>query len=147
MLRSIPFQRRIFALLVVIVSLADYFEHILRPDGEFMAIWLSWAGFTAASTLSVLAIFLGLSALLDRGPLPGWVNGSLGFATAIMAHVTVTGPLWGRIFSSPGQLMFDAPLMPAMVAGAAYGMSHLFITYTHWFWRTHLSADASLDGH
>ncbi|MCM8556469.1 hypothetical protein [Sphingomicrobium sediminis] len=119
--RKLPAFPAVFTVLVILASIADYIDHISRPDGRFLAIWPQWALFTALSTAFLLIVYLVVERLLSRfAKMPAMLGGALALGLAIFAHVTINGDLAARIAGVDSNLTFDQPLIPVLVAMAVY---------------------------
>lgn len=54
-----------FISVVLLYSIYDYFEHILRPESVFEELWLDWLFFNIGAIGSLLFVVLGVKYLLE----------------------------------------------------------------------------------
>lgn len=109
-----------FAILLTAVSIADYIDHITRPASEFAERWPQWLAFSGASHLTFLAVAFGSAALLRRVAVPAVLADCLGVAAAVVVHLTLSGPLWGRVFWPQARLEFAGLMVPVAAAVGLY---------------------------
>ena len=105
-------------LLLVVYTCYDYYEHVSRSDDIFKDDWLNWALFTIMSTCSVILIVYFSSHLLKK-IIPEIIASSLGIALAVFAHVSLTGPIWDKLFWN-GNLNFSNFLTPTAAITIIY---------------------------
>ncbi len=106
-------------LVLTLVSIADYLDHIARPGSVFAADPFAWLAFTAASHTSFLVIAYAFSRIGLAINMPPLLSDTLGVCVATVAHLTLTGPLWDQLLWPPSELIF-ASIAAAPIAALGY---------------------------
>jgi hypothetical protein len=111
---------RVALVLLGILIVLDYADHLTRDDPRFREMPLAWAAFTFLSAVTLVAVLLGGRALVGRllGRTPAIGDMALA-GVALALHVTLTGPLWARLAGVGASMTFSSPLLPAAAGFAA----------------------------
>lgn len=123
-------NQTIFAIVVLIYSCYDYFEHILRPNSTFEAHPLPWLYFTTFSVLS--AIFIILTTwlfLVNRFNVKGILAELAGIALWIVMHIYLLGPLYNLMFWPYDELYFHFSFTAISIILGAYFAVRLLIIW------------------
>lgn len=110
--------------ILIIYSIYDYFEHISRENQIFMEYPLRWAGFTFASVFTLFAISYLTSIVIQKTRLHEFPSSVLGVSLGVIAHLTISGPLWDYLFWFD-ELYFDQILTPTAVFACMYSIFRL----------------------
>ena len=93
----------------LLLSVADYIDHITRADDRFLQIWLSWFAFTFGAVTLVILLTYGINLLLQK-PLKKalLIAELLAVFIPYFIHIRLTGPLLDMIIFGGGTLNFFA---------------------------------------
>ena len=93
----------------ILLSVADYIDHISRSDDRFLQIWLSWFLFTFGSVSLVLLLTYFINKFLQnplkKAPL---IAELLAVFIPYFVHIRLTGPLLDLLIFGGGSLSFFA---------------------------------------
>jgi hypothetical protein len=97
-----------FVSIVLLYSIFDYFEHILRPESVFEELWLDWLLFNIGAIGSLLLIVLGaknlLEAVLKKQSLLFELTA---IAIWIVLYLNLIGPMLNTYIWPPQDLFFQ----------------------------------------
>ncbi len=93
----------------ILLSIADYIDHITRADDRFLQIWLSWFAFTFGAVTLVILLTYSLNRLLRRSFKKALLLAELlSVFIPYFIHIRLTGPLLDMIIFGGGTLNFFA---------------------------------------
>lgn len=98
-----------YYLVTILLSIADYIDHITRTDDRFLQIWLSWFAFTFGAVSLVIAFTYLINKLLKKPLKKALLLAEL-LAVFIpyFIHIRLTGPLLDMLLFGGGSLNFFA---------------------------------------
>lgn len=105
--------------LTSVYMIYDYVEHLTRPSSVFIDEPFRWFLFTLFSQLTLIGLSFGVSKILFQSKMPELIASTIGVAIAVFTHVTVSGPLWDRLFWF-GTLYFKISPLPIVVGAIVY---------------------------
>lgn len=96
-----------YYLVTILISIADYIDHISRGDDRFLKIWFPWFLFTfgAVSVIICLTYFINkfLQKLIKK---PKLLIELIAVFIPAFIHIRLTGPLLDKLFLGGGTLQF-----------------------------------------
>ncbi len=96
-----------FVSVVMLYSIYDYFEHILRPESVFEELWLDWLLFNIGAIGSLLLIVLGVKNLLEAVLKKQSLLFELtAIAIWIVLYLNLFGPMLNTYIWPPQDLFF-----------------------------------------
>lgn len=97
-----------FVSVVLLYSIYDYFEHILRPESVFEKLWLDWLLFNIGAIGSLLLTVLGVKYLLEAVLKKQSLLFELtAIAIWIVLYLNLIGPVLNTYIWPPQDLFFQ----------------------------------------
>ena len=120
---NLPRHLTVFCTGLLLYSVWDGYEHVSREGTDFAAHPGAWWAFTAASTLTLLAVFVAGSTLGARRGADGravrtsFVREALALTAGVSVHVFLSGPLYVRTLFPYGHIEFKPVAAAVLSAG------------------------------
>jgi hypothetical protein len=106
-----------FYVIVTIISVVDFIDHISRTDSHFRDIWFKWLLFTIASTMTVcLTIHFTNTLTKKLFGIDNLIFQSISIIIGLLIHIYLSGPIFDWLIFGRVTLNFF-PTLTIFVAG------------------------------
>ena len=104
------------AILVILYSIYDYFEHILRPGSIFEENPFYWLFFNIAAIGSLLGVAYGIKYFLEKvSKKKNLLFEVLGIASWLVLYLNLLGPIINKLFWPFNELLFSFSFGPFFI--------------------------------
>ena len=114
--------------IVILYSVYDYFDHVLRPGSTFEAHPWYWLLFSVSAVLSFVLVVLLIKNLLQRSfNLKNLLIEVVAIGIWLVLYISILGPFLDKLFWPYGDLSFKLKFGPVFIILIAYFIIRLII--------------------